>query len=601
MKKCIAVLMMVVMLSGVAGLAEEFCIEDEVVIEEIEIGSDIEDILPELDVIVDAALLVTNDDFNEISNEQTFEGITSNVSDVAISEANFPDSAFRAYVQKNCDTNGDGLLSVNEAGAVTGMYLVNHGISSLSGIEHFYALERLDCSINELTDLEVSDCTALTDLDCSGNQLSSLDVRGCTALADLHCSSNQLSSLDVRGCTALTNFYCSSNKLSSLDVSGCTTLTMLDCTYNYLSSLDVSGCTSLTDLYCSNNQLSSLNVNNCTELKRIYFSDNELEELDVSVCVKLEVLECDSNRLKKLNVAECQALWSLSCEKNKLTELDLRKCASLVNINCSNNQLKRLNIEGCTATEVIFCNDNRLTSLDLRYCPALKQLMCDKNKLATLDVSNCPNLVDAIKDDFGVYTEDGTIGYGDAFFGSYVSCDCTVIIKPTPAVVHIAACTVKIGNQVYSGKKLKPKVTVKYKTEKLNQGTDYSVSYKNNKNIGVATATIKGKGRLTGCVTGTFTINPKAVSGIKLKAGSKEMTATWKKVSGVTGYQLEYSLKKDFSSSKTAAIAKAATEKKTIKNIKKGKTYYVRIRAYKKVNGKAYYSAWSAVKKVKIK
>ena len=85
------------------------------------------------------------------------------------------------------------------------------------------------------------------------------------------------------------------------------------------------------------------------------------------------------------------------------------------------------------------------------------------------------------------------------------------------------------------------------------------------------------------------------VSGRKLKV-------TVKKVSGADGYQIQYSTSKKFAKgNKTKTISKNKTTSYTIKKLKKKKTYYVRIRTYKKVSGKTYYSGWSSVKKVKIK
>ena len=93
---------------------------------------------------------------------------------------------------------------------------------------------------------------------------------------------------------------------------------------------------------------------------------------------------------------------------------------------------------------------------------------------------------------------------------------------------------------------------------------------------------------------------PKKVAGFKLKAGKKQLTATWKKASGVTGYQIEYGLKKSFKGAKKVTVKGAKTVKYTLKSLKSKKSYYVRIRAYKKVNGKTYWSEWvKASKKTK--
>ena len=86
---------------------------------------------------------------------------------------------------------------------------------------------------------------------------------------------------------------------------------------------------------------------------------------------------------------------------------------------------------------------------------------------------------------------------------------------------------------------------------------------------------------------------------IKLKKGKKSFTAQWNKVNGVDGYHVQYGLKKNFKGAKTK-WAKANAQKLNIKKLKAKKKYYVRIRAYKKIGGKTYYSAWS-VKNVKTK
>ena len=154
---------------------------------------------------------------------------------------------------------------------------------------------------------------------------------------------------------------------------------------------------------------------------------------------------------------------------------------------------------------------------------------------------------------------------------------------------------------MYTGKTLKPTVKVKLGKKTLKAGTDYTVSYKNSKAIGTATVTVEGQGDYAGTATASFAINPKAVTGLKLTAGKGKLTAAWKKASGVTGYQLQYGTKKSFSSAKTVKVSKATTLKKTLKSLKSGKTWYVRIRAYKKVKGTTYWSAWSAGKKAKVK
>lgn len=71
----------------------------------------------------------------------------------------------------------------------------------------------------------------------------------------------------------------------------------------------------------------------------------------------------------------------------------------------------------------------------------------------------------------------------------------------------------------------------------------------------------------------------------------------WKKATGAKGYELQYSTSKKFSK-KTTKSRQVKTTKLVLKKMKK-KTYYVRVRAFKKVNGKKQYSVWSKTKKIK--
>lgn len=100
----------------------------------------------------------------------------------------------------------------------------------------------------------------------------------------------------------------------------------------------------------------------------------------------------------------------------------------------------------------------------------------------------------------------------------------------------------------------------------------------------------------------TKTVKPKKTSIKKLSKGKKKFTVTWAKVSGVKGYQIQYSTDKKFKkNNKSVTVTKQKTTKATVKKLKSKKKYYVRVRTYKTVNGKKIYSSWSKVKSVKTK
>lgn len=88
---------------------------------------------------------------------------------------------------------------------------------------------------------------------------------------------------------------------------------------------------------------------------------------------------------------------------------------------------------------------------------------------------------------------------------------------------------------------------------------------------------------------------------VQYKPSSKasgKLTVRWKKAAGASGYQIQYAASRSMRGSRTVS-ASALT--RTLSGLKKGSTYYVRIRAYKKVSGKTYYGAWSSVKNVKVR
>lgn len=129
-------------------------------------------------------------------------------------------------------------------------------------------------------------------------------------------------------------------------------------------------------------------------------------------------------------------------------------------------------------------------------------------------------------------------------------------------------------------------LVIRQKTEELSQPTTA--------NVGNTTTKTNTKIKIT---------NPSAVKLVSVKnLKGKKAKVVWKKNLRSNGYQIQYAIKKNFKSGlKNTTIKKNKTTSTTLKKLKKKKTYYVRVRTYKTVSGKNYYSKWSNVKKVKIK
>ncbi len=162
---------------------------------------------------------------------------------------------------------------------------------------------------------------------------------------------------------------------------------------------------------------------------------------------------------------------------------------------------------------------------------------------------------------------------------------------------------VKTGSYTYNGKVRKPDVTVTAGNKKV-PSSAYMVTYKDNKNVGHATVTVKGKGDYKGYAgEASFRIELKKTS---LKsasaAGDGKISCSWNKDTQADGYQIEYCTNKSFkNTAKTVKIQGSGEQSKVLDKLTAGKNYYVRIRSYKKVGSRNWYSEWSAARSVSVK
>ena len=133
--------------------------------------------------------------------------------------------------------------------------------------------------------------------------------------------------------------------------------------------------------------------------------------------------------------------------------------------------------------------------------------------------------------------------------------------------------------------------TVSYTDTKTVEGTTYTyyvVPYEST-NIGSYANT----------KTGAF-VKGVTITSIR-NTSKKSMTVSYGKNLKGEGYQIQYGTSKNFAKGiKTEKVSKASTARRVIRNLKKGSTYYVRVRVFRKVGSATYYSVWSAAKKVKI-
>lgn len=312
---------------------------------------------------------------------------------VTIDETTFPDETFRKWVLKQ--TYGkDGVLTEQEIAGVKEIDVAYMDIKSLKGIEFFTVLERLFCFNNQLTELDISQNTALIDLITDQNKLTMLDVTKNTALDRLSCDNNQLTELDVSKNTLLITLSCYNNQLTALDVSQNTILKDLRCYYNQITALDVTKNAALENLYCYDNKLTALDVTSNSALTHLSCGENQLTELDLTKNSLLYWLTCPKNQLTVLDVSQNTKLYRLCVNENQLASIDVSKCPELYYLECYKNQLTALDVTKQVAMNYLECRENLITELDLSHCVALEWISVGNNRLTTLNVSNNPALKD---------------------------------------------------------------------------------------------------------------------------------------------------------------------------------------------------------------
>lgn len=181
--------------------------------------------------------------------------------------------------------------------------------------------------------------------------------------------------------------------------------------------------------------------------------------------------------------------------------------------------------------------------------------------------------------------------------------ECGYTSSKTTTIYKISSVKLSTTTYTYTGSTKKPSVTVKDSKGNKVSTSHYTVTYASGrKNVGTYKVTVKFKGNYSGTKTVTFKINPAKTTVKSLTAGTKKLTVNvTKKSTQVTGYQIQYSTSKSFKSYKTKWLTSYKKTSATLTGLSAKKTYYVRVRTYKKVGGKTYYSGWSTIKYKKTK
>lgn len=224
-------------------------------------------------------------------------------------ERGIEDENFRTYLAEAFDDDNDGYLSPAE---LVRNYIDCSAmdISSLKGIHVFDDLITLNCSDNNIANLDLSLAFCLDRLECANNNIATLKLPSFGAITYIDCSNNKITALDLSG-TRLYELYASGNQIKTLDLSPCKYLVELDVSDNPLTSLTLTGCKDLQRLTATNVYgIKEVKLTDCTSLTYVSFFDSSLEKivLDGEEYADLKILILNASDVAEVDITNCPLL-----------------------------------------------------------------------------------------------------------------------------------------------------------------------------------------------------------------------------------------------------------------------------------------------------
>ncbi|WP_348718817.1 hypothetical protein [Tenacibaculum sp. 190130A14a] len=365
-----------------------------------------------------------------------------------------PDANFEAALEAlgYDDISGDGQVPTAIIEVVTSLDVSNGSISDMTGIQDFLALEYLNCRVNPLESIDlsnnaqlktfISDSSRLDEIDVTNNPLlevldvsanddiAVLNLSNNSLLRELTCNFNSITALDLSNNTVLEVLIAYNNNLTSLDLTSNAALVQLDARNNSLTSLDIKNgnntnmttfdVRSNSGLFCINVDDKAYSTTNWTQISSgMVFSDDGCRytqipdtnfeaalntlgyddllgdgQVPTALIEVITTLELNNQNISDLTgINDFIALESLKLQYNSLTSLDVSSLVNLKTLWASNgNIFNTIDVSNNTALQDFRIRQYKGTTIDLSANTALTRFACTSCDLETVDTSNNPNL-----------------------------------------------------------------------------------------------------------------------------------------------------------------------------------------------------------------
>lgn len=513
-------------------------------------------------------------------------------------------------------------------------------------------LRRLDANNTNLEKVDVTKNLELFALNLEYTDVSSVDVTKNPKLYEIYLTGDdKITSINLTKNPKLGHLRVSGTNIHSLDLSGNKELAAFyNCKQTYenpitweeeqieaapIEKLDFSHANKMFEIYLDGSPIKSIDVSNQRNLRHLQIRNTAIKSVDVTKNPKLASLCVTGTPIKKLDISKNKKLATLDIENTNISNMkhiDFTGYKEIDTVKAKNAGVESIIFDKAPSVRNVELDENHVKEIDLegrenqetwnflvlgKQTPtiAVPESKLVNNTIALKDLFSDPSRVTVKEDDGYTYDQQTKkITFKDAKNRTFNYTWDTKYHKGEDALLNATAtiatkkaiASVKLGktSYTYTGKSIRPSVTVKNQDGKVVSKDNYTISYTKSVYPGKYTVKVTGKNTYLGTVFATYKINPKASAVKSLKKGKKQMKVTWTKQSSscVSGYQIKYSTSKNFSkkSTKTVTVNSYKATTKTIKKLKANKKYYVRVRAYKNVKGSKYYSTWSKTKSVKL-
>ncbi|QCX01642.1 T9SS type A sorting domain-containing protein [Aggregatimonas sangjinii] len=326
-----------------------------------------------------------------------------------------PDPNFeQALIDLGYDTgNPDGTVPTANIESAVFLPLRSNGITDLTGIADFKALENLDVYDNAIANVDVSQNTNLLILDMGINMLTQIDLYQNSNLNELYLDENRLTSLDISALPNLRILFVNSNpELSCITVANVADANaqaewFKDATTSYNVNCDTPPPSTATiipdpnfeqalidlgyDVGPINGSVPTANIQNVQTLD--VFNRNISDLTGIEDFTSVTFINANSNNLTRLDISENLNLESIGLNENNITELDISANTNLIQLEINDNDLSALDLSQSPQLETLLLSNNPLANgIDLGNLPNLRFLFLTNTGLSSLDLSNNPNL-----------------------------------------------------------------------------------------------------------------------------------------------------------------------------------------------------------------